>query len=679
MMETAKRYYDAGLTPLPVAYKEKRALVEGWPRMSRQELYDMFSKYDGCNIGIRLDNLTIIDIERPELWGLFFNAPPEEVARNSWVARTGGGGYHVYFQGETKPVKADGFAEIRSGPKQYVVAPPSLHPSGWPYEWLSNIEETGIAGVSEKIRLVTRKIETLRKHGSLVERLVGVWRPEHRHNLALWVSGYLRKVGLEKGEAEIIIKATALLAHDSEVADRLRAVEDTYGKLPERVKGFSGLEEELTALLGEEGAREILQLLPQPKKVPQHEKETRVRYILGGEVVDGLLLEVVETDEGPRVLIWDGSTLEVVENVEIGGVTYRPYQETLYPLARAPSSIGEDPSLWSDTAAFIKEYFDHPREEVYHVMAATVAWSYFIHDVKASTPYLCFLGPWRSGKSRALEAMEALCYKSFLLVDPSESSIFRIVETVKPTIIIDEAQIVDSNVRAIMSAGYRWGARVPRTIDPEADGLSALKFFDTFGLKIFATREEPPDDIFSRSIVIKCEKALKSTRKKIDRDRASELRTRWLAQRLRLHGKVIVTFNEFQSEDGRLQELFSPLIVMAELFGGEEEMRAVEKYGRFIESEIVGLESTSEEAEVVSTICEIIDDSGIETDFIPIHEMVSRLGEDWSPVKVGKIMTRLGFRKHRSRKKRGYIIDYSLLERLKKRYWIDADAHTLSQ
>lgn len=118
---------------------------------------------------------------------------------------------------------------------------------------------------------------------------------------------------------------------------------------------------------------------------------------------------------------------------------------------------------------------------------------------------------------------------------------------------------------------------------------------------------------------------------------------------------------------------------MAELFGGEEEMRAVEKYGRFIESEIVGLESTSEEAEVVSTICEIIDDSGIETDFIPIHEMVSRLGEDWSPVKVGKIMTRLGFRKHRSKKKRGYIIDYSLLERLKKRYWIDADAHTLSQ
>ncbi|MEM2085766.1 MAG: hypothetical protein QXW60_07950 [Nitrososphaerota archaeon] len=387
----------------------------------------------------------------------------------------------------------------------------------------------------------------------------------------------------------------------------------------------------------------------------------------------------METDEGPRVLIWDGSTLEVVENVEIGGVTYRPYQETLYPLARAPSSIGEDPSLWSDTAAFIKEYFDHPREEVYHVMAATVAWSYFIHDVKASTPYLCFLGPWRSGKSRALEAMEALCYKSFLLVDPSESSIFRIVETVKPTIIIDEAQIVDSNVRAIMSAGYQWGARVPRTIDPEADGLSALKFFDTFGLKIFATREEPPDDIFSRSIVIKCEKALKSTRKKIDRDRASELRTRWLAQRLRLHGKVIVTFNEFQSEDGRLQELFSPLIVMAELFRGEEGVRAIEKYGRFIESEIAGLESTSEEAEVVSTICEIIDDSGIETDFIPIHEMVSRMGEDWSPVKVGRIMTRLGFRKHRSRKKRGYIIDYSLLERLKKRYWIDADAHTLSQ
>ncbi len=388
------------------------------------------------------------------MWGLFFSASPEKIATRTWICRTGGGGFHIYFKGEVKPIKASGFAELRSGSSQYTVAPPSIHPeTGRPYMWLYNIETVDIGAPKQGWEdRAAEIIGALAKYGGLIQLLKDVWRPQHRHNLALSLAGYFRKIGVSKKDAEVVISATALLANDSELKDRLRTVEDTYTntKPLNKIMGVSGLEEELTALLGEEGAREILQLLPQPKKVPQHEKETRVRYILGGEVVDGLLLEVVETDEGPRVLIWDGSTLEVVENVEIGGVTYRPYQETLYPLARAPSSIGEDPSLWSDTAAFIKEYFDHPREEVYHVMAATVAWSYFIHDVKASTPYLCFLGPWRSGKSRALEAMEALCYKSFLLVDPSESSIFRIVETVKPTIIIDEAQIVDSNVRAIM-------------------------------------------------------------------------------------------------------------------------------------------------------------------------------------------------------------------------------------
>jgi hypothetical protein len=56
------------------------------------------------------------------------------------------------------------------------------------------------------------------------------------------------------------------------------------------------------------------------------------------------------------------------------------------------------------------------------------------------------------------------------LVDPSEASIFRLIEELRPTLIVDEAQIVDKNVRAIMAAAYRYGTKVPRVIDPRGRG-----------------------------------------------------------------------------------------------------------------------------------------------------------------------------------------------------------------
>jgi hypothetical protein len=54
--------------------------------------------------------------------------------------------------------------------------------------------------------------------------------------------------------------------------------------------------------------------------------------------------------------------------------------------------------------------------------------------------------------------------------------------------------------------------------------------------------------------------------KRIDEAEALEFRTRWLAQRLYFYNKNKVTYNEFESDDTRLQELFSPFIVMVEVF-----------------------------------------------------------------------------------------------------------------
>jgi hypothetical protein len=413
------------------------------------------------------------------------------------------------------------------------------------------------------------------------------------------------------------------------------------------------------------------------EKVSEKEKR-RTKFTVGELLPDGRLIEVVE---GPLLLVYKDGEIEVYESLEVDGVVYRPPPHIPFPLPGAPAGIGDDGSLWAETKAFISEHFFHLDDDVYDVLTAAVAWSYFYRDVKASTPYILFLGPWRSGKSRGLEVMEALAYRAIRVVDPSEASLFRCVENFKPTLFIDESQIIDPAVRAVLASGYRYGSKVMRVVDPEAEGFDGIKFFNTYAFVIYASREEPPADIFSRTLTIHCEKNLAPVRKTIDSERAVELRTRWLAQRLRFHDKIKVGFDEFESDDSRLQEIVSPLKAMALFFGGPEAAEAVERYGRKVEKEIRAMESVGPEAEVLSVVVEILGEGPLTNDspVVSVAEITRRLNDGgspaWKPEGVGKILSRLGFEKVRlgGRGLRGYRLDLDRLKRYALRYNIPTD------
>jgi hypothetical protein len=222
-----------------------------------------------------------------------------------------------------------------------------------------------------------------------------------------------------------------------------------------------------------------------------------------------------------------------------------------------------------------------------------------------------------------------------------------------------------------LATGYRYGARILRVIDPEAPGLEGIKAFDVFLFAICASREEPASDIVSRSITVYCERNTRPTLKRIDEVKALELRTRWLAQRLYYHGKIKISFEEFQSDDGRLQELFSPLLVMAQTFGDNEAVEAVESYGRQVERELKDYESSTPEAELVEAVARIIEErEGDAPEVVLTSEILERLNNrEWTPHRVGKRMTALGFKRYRSPDgRRGYLVDLSLLARLKLRF-----------
>jgi len=683
--EFLELYTSRGLTPIPLERGGKTPILRDWPNVSREEALKDFECLKDYNIGIRIEPpIFVIDVDDKRLESLILDEIP-----STWIVETRRG-VHVYLrapEGHYPSTNKKSRLIQLLAEKCQVVAPPS-RVDGHEYRFRVDPSNCEIAELDEnKVKLLERIINSFMKYEAMILEFARLWSEGHRHNLSLWLNGALRKSGIERFEAAVIVKSICLLAGDPELKDRLTALKTTYERPIEEIGAWGYLKRELESIVGPERSSEILKLLPvkiDEEIRREHEQERpRVRYVLGGEVLgDGRVIEIVENDGALKLLVYDASAnaLEICDSLRIENVEYRPYADLPFKeyLPGIPD-ISEDPSLWRDTLEFIREHYDSPggSDDVYHTMTAVVAWSYFCDIVKGSTPYLCFLGPFRSGKTRALEIMATLSYKPLLVVDPSEASLFRIIEEFKPTLFIDEAQILEKNIRAIMASGYRYGIKVPRVIDPESGGLEGVKWFDCFGLKIYACREEPPNDILSRSIVIHCEKNVRQIRRKIDSQRARELRTRWLAQRLRMFNKITMTFEEFQSDDGRLQELFSPLVVMAQHFGGEDAVAAIERYGRQTEREIQAMESTSDDALIIMTLIELINEKRDDApEVITNREIVEKLNEEYpdafSPEYVGKRLVALGFERTRLHGgKVAYKIDCGLLVRLAKRYNIN--------
>jgi hypothetical protein len=649
------------LVPPEEMGKKPKPMFDGWTEMGAEELERGLSKTNLYGVRVK-PPLLVVDVDDRRLARLVEDDFPPTLTVETKD------GFHYYYKAEGKQpenMTKSGFIQLLAN-NRYAVSPPTVW-DGHRYRFVNKVPPATID--SHAVEKLERMLRALGKYENLIKEFAAVWSEGHRHNLSLWLNGALRKAGLDRFEAAVVVKSICLLAGDGEIKDRLEALKTTYEKDIEEIAGWSRLESELEAIVGVDRARELLSLLPRPKKSEHAEgaDKPRSRYIVGGEVLpDGSLVEVVE---GPRLLVYRDGKFEVHESLEVDGVIHRPYPHLPFALARAPAALDVDPELWRDTKSFVMEYFDAPDERVYDVIVAGVAWSYFYREIRKSTPYLLFLGPWRSGKTRALEVFTALGHRALQVVDPSEASIFRIIEEFKPLLVIDEANVLDPNILAILAAAYRYGAVIPRVVDPDK-GLDGIKMFKVFAFVVYASREQPRDDIFSRSVTVFCEKAVRQTKKLIDEEKAAALRTRWFAQRLRLHNQVRVNFTEFEGEDGRMQELFSPLVVMARLFGSPEAERNIVSYGREIEMRVRSLETTSEEAEVVEAVVKAVESRGRDApEYLTNAEIMGNLNGEWEPRRVGRLMTRLGFRRIKlPGGVRGYIIDYRLLARLMRRY-----------
>ena len=137
LAEYIKQYYDRNYSLLPL--RDKKPIIK-WNSLQKQraeaeDIYDWFLKYHNFNVGILTGSrLAVLDIDDPDHFKQW-QTQNKAIFPETTKVRTGRGFHYWYaIDKNVRSVTNEAF-EIK-GTGSYIVAPPSMHPSGKSYEFI---------------------------------------------------------------------------------------------------------------------------------------------------------------------------------------------------------------------------------------------------------------------------------------------------------------------------------------------------------------------------------------------------------------------------------------------------------------------------------------------------------------------------------------------------------------
>jgi hypothetical protein len=127
----------------------------------------------------------------------------------------------------------------------------------------------------------------------------------------------------------------------------------------------------------------------------------------------------------------------------------------------------------------------------------------YIFEAFDATPYLALTSPMKQcGKTQLCTVLELLCPRAEVNLLVTGPTLFRMVESYKPTLILDEAEALGTkspriqDLLSVLQSGYKPGGTVKRTIGGE------VKEFRVFCPKAFAVIGDVPEVLRDRCLSV---------------------------------------------------------------------------------------------------------------------------------------------------------------------------------
>lgn len=284
-------------------------------------------------------------------------------------------------------------------------------------------------------------------------------------------------------------------------------------------------------------------------------------------------------------------------------VSFVPSERYLFPHIPAAADYEDISTLYETVCDFVRGHVDLTDPALYDILTSFIVASWRAEDFD-SVPYLLFLGEIASGKSRALETLQELCYRGLRTSSISSAATVRLLEKHKATLLCDETDILNHESRfellGILNCGYKQGDLYIRA-DPDSDDIEAWK---TFGFKALAGSADFNKALNSRCIEIPMSRSTRKINLRIDKECAAKLRCKLLDYRLK-NVKQPLSEIELPFKNGRNHELFMPLVCVAP----ESHRQAIIECGLRIERQREIENITSFEGDVLRALLLVVKQS----------------------------------------------------------------------
>lgn len=441
------------------------------------------------------------------------------------------------------------------------------------------------------------------------------------------------------------------------------------------------------------------QAVATPQKTVESAKYVKAVPTVSRILPKGEIVELVHRPEqaDTSLIVWDGGEWRREKEIKLSDteklIPYSAHnnliQNGVILLPSEPEEYGSEASLLADIQDYIHRYIDV--SPLYEKIASYYVLLSWIYDGFNELPYLRLRGEPGSGKTRFLQTVGSICYKPIFASGASSvSPMFRILDAVRGTLIIDESDFSMSDEKSeiikIFNNGNVKGFPVLRSEISINTKEFNPKAYHVFGPKLIANRGFFED----RALESRC-LTEEMGQRKMREDIPINLPDAYKVQALHLRNKLLLfRFRNYglrglQGEvvdrtiEPRLNQIFTPLISIINDPIAKQEIKELAKvYHEQMISER-GMDIEAQLLEIIRDLiaansrCSVKDITGL---FIRLHGQESE--RRITPKYIGGIIRgRLGLR---TRKSQGiYVIqieEQPKLTRLYERFGIEHPGHS---